>query len=183
MGTAKARLKNEATNHLTSVASLLNNDGAMARYSDVTQAIETQFHADLEELKELQDEQAKLRTAYLRFQDLEKRKRELKQRAETAAALLAGTDTYEIGHESLGDTLDKAGINTDVNWRKKVPKWCLIAEVVRQFPKIQVVELVRVLRLAFSVQVSRQAVESALATHESKFRITRKGREKFVSVK
>jgi hypothetical protein len=179
----KPQLKSESKEYFTYVESECSNSAAMARYSDVVQAVQTQFHADLEELAELQDEQAKLRAAYLRFQDLEKRKGELKKRAETAAALLAGTDTYEIGRESLGDTLDKAGINTDVNWRKKVPKWCLLAEVVRQFPKIQIVELMRVLRLAFGVEVSRQAVESALVIHASKFRITWKGREKFVSMK
>jgi hypothetical protein len=183
MQVAKTRHKNEATNYLTGVASKLNNGDAMARYSDVIDAISTQFNADLKELTELQDEQAKLRAAYLRFQDLEKRKRDLRQRAETAAALLQGTIAHQENKENLGDVLDRAGINTDLDWRKKVSKWCLIAEVVRQFPKIQIVELVRVLRLAFSIDISRQAVESALATHESKFRITRKGREKFVSVK
>lgn len=167
--------------YIDNVDSILNNS-CVARHEDVVEAINTQLGSDLQQLKTLQDEQAKLRSSYLRFLDIEKHKRSLRERAETAACLLAGRAISHEEEEEMLDTLEETGIVVPQDWRNHVPTWKVIAEIVRQFPKMQVVEIVRILSL-FNFQVSRQAVESALSTRADKFRITRKGREKFVSLK
>jgi hypothetical protein len=63
-----------------------------------------------------------------------------------------------------------------------VSLWRVIREVVRQTTEIRVFELEAHLK-AFGLKASRPAIESALATHAKEFRIVKRGREKFVSLK
>jgi hypothetical protein len=165
---------------IDSVASMFNNE-SVARYKDVTDALTTQFSDDLAQLRAMQDEQAKIRANYLRFLDIEKQKRGLTERVETTACLLLAKGS-DAGTADMRSYLESVGLVITEDWRNHVPTWKVIAEIVRQFPKTQVVEIVRILeRLGF--KVSRQAVESALSTKSDKFRITRRGREKFVSLR
>jgi hypothetical protein len=170
----------EANKSIDSVASLLHNE-SVARYQDVTEALTTQLTNDLGQLRAMQDEQAKIRATYLRFLDIEKQKRGLVERVETTACLLLAKGPAE-GTADMRGYLENVGLVIPKDWRSHVPTWRVIAEIVRQFPKTQVVEIVRILeRLGF--QVTRQAVESALTTKADKFRITKRGREKFVSLR
>lgn len=172
--------KNEANKPIDNVASILQNN-FVARYQDITDALTTQFTNDIGQLRAMQDEQAKIRATYLRFLDIEKQKRGLTERVETTACLLLARGADETTGTMRG-YLENVGLVIPKDWRSHVPTWRVIAEIVRQFPKMQVVEIVRVLeRLGF--QVSRQAVESALTTKADKFRITKRGREKFVSLR
>ncbi|HEV2488705.1 MAG TPA: hypothetical protein VGT03_02770 [Candidatus Acidoferrales bacterium] len=171
----------DATNSLTSVASILNNAAAMARYPDVVGALKTQLNSGLDGLKEVQDEQAKLRTAHLRYLDLEEDKRSLRKRTETVACLLARKVMQEDEKLMRAD-LEDAGIVLPLRGKERPLTWRLVAEVVRQFPKIQIVELVKTLN-DLGWPISRQSVESAITTHSSRFRITHSGREKYVSLK
>jgi hypothetical protein len=60
--------------------------------------------------------------------------------------------------------------------------WKVIREIARQTSGIRIVELERALK-AFGIESSRQAIESAIATHKKEFRITRQGREKYVALR
>jgi hypothetical protein len=155
----------------------------MARHQDMLRALKAQLDSDLESLKSVQDDQAKTRAAYLRFLDLEKQRQVLRERAEATACLLVPGAEAEGMDSDFLEELGDAGITIPANWREKIPTWRILMEVVRQFPKMQIVELVRTLNDLGLIGISRQGVESALNTHSSKFRITRKGREKFVSLK
>jgi len=64
----------------------------------------------------------------------------------------------------------------------RYPLWKILRELVRQAVDIRVYELQGHLK-AFGIDTTRSAIESALATHEKEFRITKHGREKFVSLK
>jgi hypothetical protein len=64
----------------------------------------------------------------------------------------------------------------------KAPLWKLIREIVRQVPEIQVIDLENSLK-QLRINPSRAAIESALETHRKEFRIVKRGREKFVSLK
>jgi len=64
----------------------------------------------------------------------------------------------------------------------RYPLWKIIREIVRQTVDLRVYELQTHLK-AFGVDTTRSAIESALLTHKEEFRITRHGREKFVSLK
>ena len=154
----------------------------MARQSDLTKAIHAQLESDLDDLIKLQDEQETLRGAYLRFQKLEERRNTLRKQAEISGCLVSKTSMYEVDSGFIKERLEQAGVTLPEKWESKVPTWELIAGVLRQFPKTQIVELLRMLH-DLGIKVSRQATESALRTHDSKFRITTKGREKFVSLK
>jgi hypothetical protein len=62
------------------------------------------------------------------------------------------------------------------------PLWKIIREIVRQAVDLRVYELQTHLK-AFGIDTTRSAIESALLTHKEEFKITRYGREKFVSLK
>jgi hypothetical protein len=62
------------------------------------------------------------------------------------------------------------------------PLWKIIREIVRHSGEIRVVKLENALK-DFSIKTRRQSIESALAVHKREFRITRRGREKFVALK
>jgi hypothetical protein len=60
--------------------------------------------------------------------------------------------------------------------------WEVMVAIVEQKPGIQVIELQLALE-HFGRKTSRQAIESALATHKNEFETKVRGREKFVSLK
>ena len=64
----------------------------------------------------------------------------------------------------------------------RFPLWKIIREIIRQVTEIRVYELEAHLR-GFGVKTTRSAIESALLTHRKEFRIEKRGREKFVSLK
>jgi hypothetical protein len=64
----------------------------------------------------------------------------------------------------------------------RYPLWKIIREIVRQAVDLRVYELQTHLK-AFGIDTTRSAIESALLTHKEEFKITRHGREKFVSLK
>jgi hypothetical protein len=90
------------------------------------------------------------------------------------------TNAKDHAFETLGN-VDLA-IDDDELELSKISLWRIIREIVRQTAEIRIFELEEHLK-AFGVKTSRPAIESALATHSKEFKTTKRGREKFVSLR
>jgi hypothetical protein len=169
----------DSTNVLTDVESKFNVD-RMLRLGDIEKALEQQFREDERQLKLNYAEQNKLRPKIIRYRHLEKEAKARETRMRRAMALL-GEDRFKSFREYAKagkDVFGMVAVIVDFD----VPLWEAIAAVVEQAPGIQVVELQHALE-HLGRKASRQAIESALATHTNEFETKIRGREKFVSLK
>jgi RNAse (barnase) inhibitor barstar len=160
---------------VTRVASVCH-DVRMIRIADLKERLDQQYDADYDCLQENYAEQNKLRPAVLRFHDLE---REAKAHEERAARIIA-----VLGEEKFKDKeLNRRGAAKDIFFdTENLPLWALMQAIVEQVTEIQVVDLQETLAF-FKKKASRQAIESALASHKDVFVTRTRGREKFVSLK
>ena len=168
----------ESTNNLTRVESMCSISGVI-RFADIKERLEQQYAADYEHLEKNYEEQNKLLPQVRKFNDLE---REAKIRRERAARIIAvlGEQKFNDRDDDLKRSRSSAkGIYFDT---EGIPLWGLMAAIVEQVPEIQVVDLQAALEY-FDRKASRQAVESALASHKETFETKTRNREKFVSLK
>lgn len=181
--------KSDARNSLTDIESVLHSK-RMARFRDIVNGLYQQAQNDAKEIHAMNDQMNELRPSYLKYRELAEQVKEKEDRARIAATLIANTWEDERDLQSRDEHLARlctdAGIPVQDNALSlevyKVPMWKLIREIVRQTPEIQIVELESAVR-EFGAKTSRQAIESALETHRKEFRIIKRGREKFVSLK
>jgi NH3-dependent NAD+ synthetase len=64
----------------------------------------------------------------------------------------------------------------------KLPLWLAMRAILEQTTEVQVVDLQDALE-HFGIKASRQAIESALASHKETFETKTRSRDKFVSLK
>jgi hypothetical protein len=168
------KCNSESTNILTTVESRLYKR-FMPRIKDVLHGLTEQLDEDIKALDNLLDEQNKLRSAHIRFMNLEEESNQKLTRVKRLATMLSGVP------ETAAKT-KRFGIAVEPN--DTMPLWELIIEVLRQTGELQVVDLHQLLACGLiDDNVSRQGIESALAKHSKAFEIKRRGREKFVSLK
>ena len=170
---------NESINSLTRVASLCSVN-AVIRFADIEKRLDQQYTEDARQLKKNYSEQNKLRPAVLRFNDLE---REAKAREGRMArvVMLLGEEKFEDTRRELLKGLDVSREIT-TNTPEKLPLWLAMKAIVEQVSDLQVVDLQDTLT-HFGIDASRQAIESALASHKETFETKVRGRDKFVSLK
>jgi hypothetical protein len=169
----------ESTTNLTRVASSCTVN-AVIRFADIEKRLGQQYTEDAKQLKKNYSEQNKLRPAVLRFDDLE---REAKAREERMARviMLVGEDKFEDTRRELLRGLDMSREIT-TNTPEKLPLWLAMKAIVEQVSDLQVIDLQDTLT-HFGLDASRQAIESALASHRETFETKVRGRDKFVSLK
>jgi hypothetical protein len=179
---------NDSRNQLTKLESVLH-DKRMARFKDIVDGLSRQAESDAKDIHAMSDQMNELRTAYQRYRELAEQVKAKDERVRIAAGLVASTwdDPEEAYHrdEKLARLCEAAGIPVSeilVAEVWKAPLWKIMREIVRQTPEVQVVELENALR-ELKINPSRQAIESALETHRKEFRIVKRGRDKFVSLK
>jgi hypothetical protein len=153
--------------------------GSVIRFTDIEKRLDLQYQTDYKYLKRNYAEQNKLRPAVLRFRDLQ---REAKAREERAARIIK-----VLGEEKFADQREELRSGSDISKdiffdTENLPLWALMRAIVEQVEEIQVVELQDALE-HFGQKASRQAIESALASHKEIFETKTRGREKFVSLK
>lgn len=152
----------------------------IVRLADIERALRQQFSEDAKQLKLNHEKQNKLRPMVMQFRDLEKDEKARSTRMRRIIATL-GPDEFETLDKSMraGKDVSKTigTVTTD-----DLPLWEVMAAIVEQKPGIQVIELQLALE-HFGRKTSRQAIESALATHRNEFETKIRGREKFVSLK
>ncbi len=164
---------------------------SVARFKDIVAGLARQTSRRSEELARDVDELNKLRDGYQRYRELAAQVESKERSVKLGYALLlnvpvrenpngdsyADLDRIEEEGESLGIAMSEKDLDLSA-----FSLWRVIREVVRQTTKIRVFELEDHLK-HFGLKASRPAIESALATHPNEFRIIKRGREKYVSLK
>src|SRR5438105_610047 len=167
----------ESTTPLTTVASECNV-GSVVRFADIEKRLDEQYVEDVKQLRKNYSEQNRLRPSVVRFHDLE---REAKVRQERIArvVMLLRDNKFERRELPTGNDVSRDIV---VSVDDKPPLWLAMKAIVEQTTEVQVVELQNALEY-FKIKASRQAIESALASHKETFETKTRGREKFVSLK
>ena len=137
----------------------------VVRLGDITKALQQQLREDIKQLKANYAEQNKLRPHVIRFRDLEREAKAKEARMQRTVAL--------IGDEHFPNVKDYAKSGDDLSPAITLPVgdtalWEAIMTVLEQAPEMQVVELQHVLE-QLGRRTSRQAIESAMATHKNVF--------------
>ena len=168
----------DSTNDLTDVESMCSIQSV--RFADIEKRLDQQYNEDARQLRKNYTAQNQLRRSVIRFNDLE---REAKAREERMARIV-----MLVGEERYTDTLKALRGGEDVSKEiaitigDRLPLWKAMLAVVEQVGEIQVVDLQEALEY-FKIKTSRQAIESALASHKETFDTKVRGREKFVSLR
>lgn len=155
----------------------------MARLTDIQKALKNQISDEARHISKLNDEMNELRPAYKRYIELSKESEARVDRIRSTLGLLAGDLEFDDLRTSE-DCLQFVGINVgeSLTEKWKNPLWKFMREIVRQVPELQIVEL-EALLIGLGIKTSRQSIESALESHREVFRMTKRGRDKFVSLK
>jgi len=175
--------KIDCRNNLTYVNSVYSM--LAVRFKDIVFGISQQTSRKCEELAKDREELNQLRDGYQRYRELSAGVESKERSVKIGFALLLnasgkGDPATDSALERFSDA--ELSLNESDIDLSKISLWRIIREIVRQAVKVRVFELEEHLK-AFGVRTSRAAVESALATHSKEFRITKNGREKYVSLK
>lgn len=153
------------------------HNSVVIRVSDITRALEQRLKADLSELRDIRKEQDKLRKEWMRYSDLDVQAKRTEERLRRTVGIL--------GDDAMGDIEDAEEsdlVRSFVISLTDLTLWEVILGVLEQNGEIQIYELQHVLE-QLGKKVSRQAIESAIATHKELFSIRTRGRDKFVSLR
>ena len=152
----------------------------MPAWTDILPALVTQREADVKKLESLNQRLNALRPQFQEYRELDTVARALEERIRATVGTLSDV---ALGAKDLSDLADLGvSIPSLKEERENTPLWKVVREITRQVTQIRVVELETVLR-TLEFKVSRQAIESAIETHPHTFRVTKKAREKYVSLK
>jgi hypothetical protein len=169
----------ESTNSLTSVASKCTV-GSVIRFADIEKRLDQQWVEDVKQLRKNYSEQNRLRSSVVRFHDLEREAKVRQERIARVVMLLRGSKFQQTDKELLAGNDLSREIMVPVD--DKPPLWLAMKAIVEQTTEVQVVDLQEALEY-FKIKASRQAIESALASHKETFETKTRGRDKFVSLK
>ncbi len=181
--------KRDSRNNLTNLDSTLHNI-RVARFMDIVDGLTRQVKTDAQEIHSMNNKMNELRTAYQKYRELAEQIKAKDERTRIAVGLISAVhhddpaEDYDRD-EKLAKLCEDAGIPvTEILQAEawKAPLWKIVREIVRQTPEIQIVELENALR-ELGVKTSRQAIESAIETHRKEFKIVKRGRDKFISLK
>lgn len=190
MEETKDKRGNECVFELTDTYSLgVVSD--VARFKDIVAGLSRQTVRKYEELARVADERDKLLAANQRFRELSAWSKPEQESAKIGTALLFNIPVRDNPDANAYDPKFREQMQepqglmavdlTDLDV-SRFPLWKIIREIIRQVTEIRVYELEAHLR-GFGVKTTRSAIESALLTHRKEFRIEKRGREKFVSLK
>ncbi len=161
----------------------------MARFKDIVAGLNQQTLRRSKELAADLTELNGLRANWQRYNELSKQIESKERALKIGYALLLNAplkvgkgDAYEGPDEAFEKDAEDLSIDPADLELSKFSLWRVIREVVRQSTEIRVYELEAHLK-QFGLKATRAAIESALATHPREFRITKRGREKYVSLK
>jgi hypothetical protein len=154
--------------------------GGVIRFADITKRLNQQYSEDERQLRKNYTEQNKLRPQVIRFHDLE---REAKSREDRMGRII-----LLLGEENFKDTLKELRSGQDmsreiaVNPDDKLTLWRAMQAILEQMGEILVMDVQDSLEY-FGMKASRQAIESALASHKDVFETRMRSGDKFVSLK
>jgi hypothetical protein len=167
-------------------------DQVMAKMREILEGLSRQASLDSEAVMTINAERDKLRAAYLRFKELSELAEPKEERAGIAMGLLLNRpqkvkprkDGYAFSEEEREAAEESvevpAGITAYIDVFR-LPLWKVIREIVRQAGQMRIVSLQNTLRV-FGIEVRRQTIESSLKVHKREFKLTYRGREKYISL-
>jgi len=150
------------------------------RFADIEKRLHQQYDADAKALKINYARQNRLLPVVMEFRDLEREAKNREDRMRRAIELL-GEDKFDDTRKELlsgNDVSRTIAVSTEDDSRL----WETMRTILEQVSELQVIDLQDVL-LHFGKMASRQAIESALASHKETFETKTLKREKFVSLK
>jgi hypothetical protein len=165
------------TNLLDKVSSRYHNS-TVIKAAQVAQAMSQRAKADHDRLKEIDKEQAKLRTAYLQYLDLEDEKKSRGERLRRTASVIPRDSMKWADFEGE----DEEEFNSYIVKVSDLSLWEAMVAVLQETGEIQLYELNHVLE-QFGKKVTRRAIENAITAHSKEIRAVSRGRERFVSLK
>jgi len=163
---------------LDKLSSICSNDRVI-RAAHVAKALSQQAKDDFERLDAIEAEQAKIRSQYRRFLDLEAEKKDKSARLRRTASLIPD-HLQNIG--VTGDDNEHNPFEMYVIEAKDLTLWEAMLAVLEHTGDVQLYELQHLLE-QFGKKVTRGAIESAVLTHPDKFRANTRNRERVVSLK
>lgn len=175
--------KFDTRNFLTSLDSALYAE-FMARLEDIRNSMHDRLMHDIVRAKKLRDRLNEVRSAYLEYLDVQK---ELQAREKSIRTLAGVMGAYEFDafiearEPEVEDHVDLSPEEAN-EIRKNLTVWEVIEQYLQFMPEAQVVELEHFFKW-IGYKATRQAIESAIATHPKLFKSVKRGRERFVSLK
>jgi hypothetical protein len=165
----------------------------MARLKDILIGLENQSNLDSEQVRTLEAEREALRPAHARFRELSELLEPKQERLGIEVGLLFSrplkvkvggiwTQEDEEAARKAARYSKPIPVSSEQMDISKIPLWKIIREIVRHGSQMRIVNLQNTLK-AFGIDVRRQTIESSLATHKKEFKITPRGRERYVSLK
>jgi hypothetical protein len=142
----------------------------MPRLKDVLESIKQRADYEKDRMEKIKAEMETLAESYNRFRDL---KEEAERRQETIERLSL---VFEM------PKLKNPAPNTPLTGALGYSLWQVIETYLRFADRVRVGEIMEFLEWV-KFTTTRQAVESAIATHNKIFRVSKNGREKFISLK
>ena len=187
-------IETDCTNYLTDMQSLCSLSD-MAKFKDIVAGLSRQTSRKTAEIADATRELNRLLESYQRYRELSARIEPERESAKIGLALIMSmpvrvnlaADAFDPRfQEETQREMEQASHAVEVDLAdldlSKYPLWKIIREVLRQVPEMRVYELEAHLK-TFGVDAERSAIESALNTHRKQFKITKRGREKFVAWK
>lgn len=151
----------------------------MPGFYAIVDAVKHQMILEGERLAQVKERINTLRPIYNQFRDLVDEAETKRARMVTARAMLGNLATADEVARAFGDELPALGDPDDL--RADLNLWEAIVEILRHVPQIQVKDICTFLDL-LGIDVTRQAIDSAIETHKRLFRVKKRGREKFISL-
>jgi len=152
---------------------------------DVFQSMILRLKYEAERVQEFRNDMEKLASSYHRYCDLQKNLKASEDRIKRIVAVLGANLISQVKESEDGNALREI-LETDptpTKLRTNAPLWKMLAEYLSHVPEATVEEIAVFMEAVGVNDLSRQAIESALRTHAKTFRITKRGREKYISLR
>jgi hypothetical protein len=149
------------------------------------EAIRNRIVHDWARLGEISRQMGELSKSYNLYVDL-LRERESHEKSAQKLAGLLGPDHYTdsaASDETLAVLLGEIEDTPDVaTLRRDLSLWEAVEQFLRFAPEAKIREILLFFK-AVGIEATRQAVESSIRAHPKTFRVSKRGREKFISLK
>jgi hypothetical protein len=171
---------------IDNASTLCYRSSGMARLvKDTLDAIRNRIVHDAARLEDISKQMGDLSRSYNLYVDLLKERESHEKSAQKLAGLL-GPDKYfdptttdemlAILAGEIEDTPDVATL------RQELPLWEAVKQLLRFVPEARTREILEFFKVV-GIEATRQAVESGIRAHPRTFRVVKRGREKFISLK
>jgi hypothetical protein len=177
----------EGTKINTEATIVLDNVASKVHYKDVPSStdVERMMHQRLKHecvsLKSTRDEIEQLADSYNRYVDLKSEADNRGDRIRRFMAILGPDSLDGLGTDDVQEEIERQGEPEAL--REELPLWRAIEEYLIIVAGEAKVGDVQDFFSAMTYQVTRQAIESALRSHSDTFRVVKRGRDKYISLK